>query len=59
MHVKDMHHAQADPHLPVNYMSLSLTLFSRSPCIKTGVKEEHALTLPSHFRGQVDFLEGF
>ena len=26
-------------------MSLGYTLFSRSPCIKTGAREEHALTI--------------
>ena len=39
----NMLHAQTDPHLLEN-MSQSSTLFSRSPCCKTGAQEEHALT---------------
>ena len=40
----NMLHAQTDPHL-LEIMSQSSTLFSRSPCSKTGVPEEHALTV--------------
>ena len=46
-----MLHAQTDPHLLEN-MSQSSTLFSRSPCCKTGAQEEHALTFTCTGGGQ-------